>query len=583
MSMRLMDAGKRDSAEGARPIAAMATAAAYRAPRPRGPIDLKLDSNEGAPPPEHLLRNLAERGADMLQRYPDRSRLERRIAERLGVPHERCIVTAGGDDALDRICRAMLEPGRELILPVPTFEMIERYAHLTGATVVPVDWLDRDFPIDDVLAAITPRTGIVSVVSPNNPTGRVIDEPQLRRLSEAAPDALIVVDLAYVEFADVDLTSVALDLPNAVAVRTFSKAWGLAGLRVGYAVGSERVIGWLRAAGGPYSVSGPSLAIADAWLDDGPQHVERFVRQVRSEREALHGKLVSIGASPSPSRGNFAFARFDDALWMHDALAGMGIAVRYFHDRPELSEYLRITCPGDQAAFDRFIRAIDVVRRPEAILFDMDGVLADVSGSYRRAIVATAGAFGVTVDDAEVERIKAAGGANDDWTLTHRLLASRGVTTSLDEVIERFESLYQGTSDRPGLRETERLLPSIEWIERLAARFKLAVVTGRPRADCDRFLVKHGLDGFFPVTACMEDGPGKPDPAPVRIAMERLGARRAWMIGDNPDDVRSARSAGALPIGVRAPGDGTVLPESLLRAGAARVLDRLDQLEELLR
>jgi histidinol-phosphate aminotransferase len=560
----------------------MSSATAYRPPKPQAPIDLKLDSNEGAAPPDHLLSELVAAGSGVLQRYPDRTGLESKIADELGIAPARCIVTAGGDDALDRICRVMLEPGRELILPAPTFEMIERYAGLTGATIVSADWLDRDFPIDEVLDAVTPRTAIIAVVSPNNPTGRVVSESQLVRLSEAAPDALIVVDLAYVEFADIDPTPGVLRLPNAVAVRTFSKAWGLAGLRVGYAVGSERVIGWLRAAGGPYSVAGPSLAVAGTWIDEGRAHVERFVARVRREREALNDKLRSLGAEPAPSQANFSFARMKSAKWVHDALAGLGIAVRYFHDRPELAEFLRITCPGDEKAFDRLLAALDLVHQPEAILFDMDGVLADVSGSYRRAIVETAATFGVSIDHQRVERAKAGGGANDDWALTHRLVAEAGVSTTLDRVIERFESAYQGTHDRPGLRATERLIPSLEMLERMAARFKLAVVTGRPKADCDHFLKQHGLASLFPVAACMEDGPGKPDPTPVRVALERLGVRRAWMIGDNPDDVRAARSAGVLPIGVRAPGDDDVLVPSLLRAGAARVLEHLDQLEALL-
>jgi HAD superfamily hydrolase (TIGR01548 family) len=290
----------------------------------------------------------------------------------------------------------------------------------------------------------------------------------------------------------------------------------------------------------------------------------------------------------SPSQGNFVLARAVDpagVVWLRDGLAGLGIAVRIFPGEEHLENAARITCPGDAEQFDRLCRALRAVLAPQALLFDMDGVLADVSRSYRTAIIETARHFGAAVDGDDVRRAKDAGDANNDWVLTRRLLADQGVTVSLDDVTTRFEELYQGTPEAPGLRRHETLLPPRALLERWAARRPLAVVTGRPRTDAERWLREAGVADLFAACVCMEDGPLKPDPAPVRSALQQLGVESAWLFGDTPDDVRAARAAGVVPVGVVAPGDSREHAEPvLLRAGAARVVaaEALDRIEEVM-
>jgi HAD superfamily hydrolase (TIGR01548 family) len=278
------------------------------------------------------------------------------------------------------------------------------------------------------------------------------------------------------------------------------------------------------------------------------------------------------------------FAEFGERVqFVRDALASSDVIVRYFPHRPELARGLRVTVPDNQPEANRLIAALDLCLSPEALLFDMDGVLADVERSYRTCTVETARAFGATVDRGQLEAAVLAGDANNDWVLTRRLLTAAGIDVSLAEVTDKYQALYLGTAEVPGLRENERLIPSPALLRQLAARVPLGIVTGRPRAEAEWFLAREGVEDLFDAVVCLEDGPIKPDPAPVREALRRMGVLRAWMVGDTPDDMNAAVSAGALPIGVIAPGDDADRSGHALRdAGAAVVLNDVAELEELL-
>ena len=466
-------------------------------------------------------------------------------------------------------------------MPEPSFEMIRRYATGTGAEVRSLPYPSAGYPTDEVIAACDETTAMVAVVSPNNPTGGVIAVEDLRRLSAALPQAMLMVDLAYTEFSDCDLTQAALALPNAVVFRTFSKASGLAGLRLGYAMGPVRWIEVLRGAGLPYPVSSPALALAGAVLDDVGS-AEADIAQIKTARVKIAEALQGAGLMVYPSQGNFVFARGTDGTWWRDAMAGLGIGIRAWPGADGLRDAIRISCPATPEETDRVCRAIATVAKPQAIIFDMDGVIADVSRSYRVAIQQAAGRFGVEVTPTDIEEIKACGDANNDWVVTHRLITAAGVSTTLEAVTEVFEALYQGCDNAIPLYAQETLIGSRASLTVLKRRYRLGIVTGRPRADAERFLTDFELSDLFDVVVCMEDAPAKPSPEPVTVAMNTLGVERAWMIGDTPDDAVAARNAGVLPIGVVAPGVSKSTKTTLLRSGAAVVLEQWDQIQERL-
>lgn len=546
------------------------------------PPRLRLDSNEGEEPPLSFGTS-SELDPELLHRYPDTGPLEALLAERHGVEPDRVIVTAGADEAIDRLCRAWLDPGRNAVGHEPSFEMVPRYVALAGGEYRTVPWTEGDFPVDSLLGLRDEDTTLLFAVSPNNPTGLCMDRKTRERLIAGSRGSLLVLDQAYAEFdpemEDRDLPGD----PHVVVLRTLSKAYSLAGLRIGYAIADPEVIQVLRRAGGPFSVARPSLALAARWLREGGEWSARLIRDIGNNRDTLAELLRSHDFQVGPSRANFVLARGPRADFLGQGLAALGIAVRSFPGRPYLEDSLRITCPANPEAMELLTRSIRTVLAPEALLFDMDGVLADVSGSYRQAIRATAESFGVALSAEDVQARKAQGDANNDWIVTHDLLRARGVDASLEEVTRRFEELYQGTPGRPGLHENESPLLDRETLTGLAARTPLAVVTGRPRQDAERFLRLHGLEDLFAAMVCMEDAPAKPDPAPVRLACEQLEIEHAWLLGDTRDDLDAARGAEVLPIGVVPPGEN---PDESLRtltdAGAGAVLPHPSLLLELL-
>ncbi|MGH9381253.1 MAG: aminotransferase class I/II-fold pyridoxal phosphate-dependent enzyme [Thermoanaerobaculia bacterium] len=550
----------------------------YRRNRPPQPIDLWLDGNEGAAPPHDLLVRLAgSADGNLLSRYPNASTLESALAARFGVPAESVLVTAGADEALDRICRAFLGPGLRALTTVPTFAMLPRYVDLAGAALDAVEWWDGPFPQSALRRAVAERRpAVVFLTSPVNPTGRPVPTAALRALAGADCAAVLVADLAYVEFADEDPTAELLASPGALVVRTLSKAWGLAGLRVGYVLGSPERIESLRAAGGPYSVAAFSLTLAAAWLHEGESAVATAVARVREERRELACRLRGAGLEVPESQASFVLARGRSAAWLGDALAGLGIAVRRIDD-PSGPGAVRLTCPGGEAQH-RLLAGLDAALEPQALLLDLDGVIADVRESYDRAILATAAQRGVTATLEDVDRVRNAGHANDDLEVTRRLLAASGVQVSAEETEQRFTGLLE-----QGLWRYERPRVSPQRLTEWARRMLLGVVTGRPRREALRFLERCGLAPAVSALVCREDAPLKPDPAPVRQALAALRVERAWMVGDTPDDMTAARGAGVVPIGVVPPGaDRVACERALLSAGAARVLGHPEDLEELL-
>ncbi|QDU66625.1 pyridoxal phosphate-dependent aminotransferase [Engelhardtia mirabilis] len=326
--------------------------------RPQGEGLLRLDGNEGPAPPAELSRSLVALDPEDLRRYPDKSELEARLAELHGVDPEQVLVTTGGDGTIAAFAAAFVVPGRRFVHTAPTFAMIPACAELLGAALFPVEWSAGAFPRDPFAEAAAEPGAVAALVTPNNPTGGEAGIDDVLAVADAcAPDPLLL-DLAYVEFGANDPTAAALGRSNVVVLRTLSKALGLAGLRVGYALGPRDLIAAIRAVAPPYPCSSPALILARAAIDlELP--TESAIRRIRAERERLRARLIAAGIDAPPSGGNFVGVRTPRATELFEALRARGVLVRRFEGRADLADLLRISVPVDDPGSARLAAALD--------------------------------------------------------------------------------------------------------------------------------------------------------------------------------------------------------------------------------
>ena len=306
---------------------------------------LRMDFNEntaGCSP--RVLARLRQLTAVELARYPEREPVEREVAAFLGLAPEQVLLTNGVDEAIHLVCQTYLAAGDEAIIPQPTFAMYGIAAHLAGARLVEIaPEPDFRFPAERILAAITPRTRLLAVASPNNPTGAVAGSDDLLRIARAAPDAALLVDEAYFEFHGHTMLDEVARLPNLLVARTFSKAYGLAGLRAGVLAGAGEQVAMLRRVCSPYNVNAAALACLPLALAD-QDYVCAYVADVRSGRELLRAQLAKSGVDSWPSAANFVLARLGECREQFVlAMRRLGVLVRDRHSDPGCAGCVRIS------------------------------------------------------------------------------------------------------------------------------------------------------------------------------------------------------------------------------------------------
>lgn len=270
----------------------------------RSGIRLDFNENTFACSPR-VLEALGRISRGDLTRYPEREPVERRVAAYLGLEPAQVLLTNGVDEAIHVLCQTYLGQDTELLLPVPTYSMYEVYASGTPARIVrvPAEAGFR-FPAQAVLAAITPATRLVCIANPNSPTGQAVRRDDLLRIIEAAPHAAVLVDEAYFHFHGETVMDLVGRTENVIVARTFSKAFGLAGLRLGVLCAPEAQMQWMRRAISPYSVNSVALACLTAALDD-EDYLRWYVDQVLASRAAFEAALPRIGLPFWPSQANF--------------------------------------------------------------------------------------------------------------------------------------------------------------------------------------------------------------------------------------------------------------------------------------
>lgn len=316
----------------------------------------KLSSNESPFGPLPSVVEVIAAAAGDINRYPDNgaSELTDAIAARYNVPASHIAVGCGSVGVVQQLLEAVVDPGAEVLYAWRSFEAYPYLADLAGAKSVQVPIRDERHDLEAMAAAATSSTRLIFICTPNNPTGTVVGTADLARFIDQVPgDCLVVLDEAYVQYVrdpDVpDGIEFYRDRPNVAVLRTFSKAYGLAGLRVGFLIGHEPVAAAARKTMLTFAVNAVAQAAAVASLAAEGELLDR-VELVVAERDRVRSELLAMGWSVPPSEANFVWLRLgDDTVKFADACASAGISIR-----PFAGEGARVSI-GEKEANDAFL------------------------------------------------------------------------------------------------------------------------------------------------------------------------------------------------------------------------------------
>jgi histidinol-phosphate aminotransferase len=306
---------------------------------------LRLDFNENtfAASPK-VIERLRQVTAEGLTKYPEREGVERIVAEHFGLQADQVLLTNGVDEAIHLICAALLEQDDEALIATPTFFMYEVSAAMMTGQVRRVQAnAALEFPYERFMEAITPRTKLIMVSSPNNPTGAVVRREHLLAICAAAPQAAVLADEAYYHFHGETVLGDVGKVPNLLVARTFSKAYGLANLRIGMLAGDATLMKYVRKVSSPYNVNGVALDCLPVALADDA-YVSWYADQVHAGRERMMQGLRALGVGYFPSHANFVLMKIGPKhKELVTAMRAHGVLLRDRSTDPGCDGYVRIT------------------------------------------------------------------------------------------------------------------------------------------------------------------------------------------------------------------------------------------------
>lgn len=308
---------------------------------------LRLDFNENTHAPSPRVREaLSTLSLESFTIYPERAPVEAKVAEHYGLKPEQVLLANGTDEGIHLVTYTFLEEGNECLFATPSFFMYDVNAMAMGAKLVRIQMDNTlQFPYQRMLDAITPRTKLIILCSPNNPTGNTITREQIRTIAKAAPHAVILVDEAYFHFFGESIMDdlVRGELDNVLIARTFSKAYGLANLRVGAIAGPVNLINHLRKASSPYNVNGIALTAVNASVDD-TEYIDWYVQQINEGRERVYKALANMKVPYWQSHANFVLMHIGPRhKEFVEGMRARGVLVRDRSSDPGLDGCVRIT------------------------------------------------------------------------------------------------------------------------------------------------------------------------------------------------------------------------------------------------
>ena len=290
------------------------------------------------------MERLRQITAEGLTKYPEREPVEKIVAAYFGLAADQVVLTNGVDEAIHLICCAFLEEGDEALIATPTFFMYDVSISMMTRGLVKVQADETlEFPFKRFMAAITEKTKLIIVASPNNPTGATVSREHLLAIAKAAPQAVLMVDEAYYHFYGESVMADLAEYPNIIVARTFSKAYGLANLRIGMLAGSAELLKYVRKVSSPYNVNGVALDCLKLAIED-EAYVAWYVEQVRVGRERMMAGLNELGVGYFPSAANFVLMKIGPKhKELVAAMRKHGVLLRDRSTDPGCDGYVRIT------------------------------------------------------------------------------------------------------------------------------------------------------------------------------------------------------------------------------------------------
>ncbi|RMI01660.1 MAG: histidinol-phosphate aminotransferase family protein [Calditrichaeota bacterium] len=320
---------------------------------------IRLDLNEstrGCSPA--VLEALRAVSREDVSAYPDYPELLEKIAGRYGIAPEQLVLTNGADDGIRAVMQTFVDPGETVVVADPSFGMIQLHARVMGARMHPVPYgEDLSFPGEGFLQAACPAPRLIAIVRPDSPTGAVISHRDLTALLESAPHSLIMLDETYHHFLGESCLNWIHRYPNLLVVHSFSKAWGLAGLRLGFIAGAPELLTEIRKVNPPFAVNGLAVRAALAALED-EAFLQEVVADVTREKAFLLAELARLGIPARGSGANFVLMQVGEAApAIHARLVQQNILVKNLHGIPLLRGYFRVAV-GRREENLAFLRAL---------------------------------------------------------------------------------------------------------------------------------------------------------------------------------------------------------------------------------
>ena len=322
---------------------------------------LRLDFNENTfSPSPRVIERLRATSAEALTVYPERQHVEEQVATHFHLSAGQVLLTNGVDEAIHLLCCAFLEEGDEALISTPTFFMYDVSINMMTSHLKRVQAdASLEFPFERFLAEITPRTKLIMIASPNNPTGAIVSRDHLLAICAAAPHAVVFVDEAYFHFHGGTTMDDIGHVPNLIVGRTFSKAYGLANLRIGMLAGDERLLGYVRKVSSPYNVNGVALDVLPLALED-KDYLDWYIAEVHAGRDRVEQALTEMKVRFWPSHANFVL--FEIGPRHKELVSRMrdkGVLLRDRSADPGCDGYIRITIGVE----DHVTRGIQALRQ----------------------------------------------------------------------------------------------------------------------------------------------------------------------------------------------------------------------------